>query len=264
MYQMSQLYIPSIPSKLEYLVLSSSGAITYAASEITSSSTYDFGMFIPPNSGFQYSSHDSSIRAYQTSLQSRYQFASFQREYHFDPSSFLKPGKEGIFVGKSEEIKEFIQDAFEKVCGYPLPTAFKISICKEKQFRFIALSPNTVGLSINRSQQGLLSEIFVLEGSMGRVMLTLGHEIGHVLTRTLPDPVDEEAKAYAFSLAWIKIIQEHNIAGLQDALITEVPAVNGLHNVAFAFVQQFLKQGMEAWEIYQRLIKNLFREKCEA
>lgn len=257
MYQMSQHYISNNPRRLEYLVLSDErGNVAYSASRVTSAHNYDFGMFIPSEAinSIQYFSEDSALRTYHHSLKSVYQNPSLQREYHFDPNSFLKPGKEGIFVGKAEEVREHIENAFEKICGYPLPASLKISICNEKQFRTIAPSPNTVGLSINRSQQGLLSEIFVLEGSLGIVMLTLGHEIGHVLTKTLNDPIDEEAKAYSFSLAWIKIIQENNIAGLRDALITEVPAANGLHNIAFNKVLQLLNRGLNAWIIYQQLI----------
>ena len=184
----------------------------------------------------------------------QYNIAQTHTEYHFSPEVFLKPGKEGMFVGKAEEIRENIETAFQVVTGSSFPPDIKISICDEQEFQKIAPSPGTLGLSINRSTQGLLSEIFVLNGSLARVMLTIGHEIGHVLTTTLSNAHDEEAKAYAFSLAWMNKIQEEDIAGLGDSFITENPAINGLHNVAFNFVQRMLNQGIEAWTIYLKLV----------
>ena len=53
-------------------------------------------------------------------------------------------------------------------------------------------------------------------------MLTIGHELGHVLTKTLSRHHDEEAKAYAFSLVWIDAIKKNNIANLSGAIITEL------------------------------------------
>ena len=121
----------------------------------------------------------------------------------------------------------------------------------------IAPHPGTIGLSINRGKDGLTSEIFVLNDTLARVLLTLGHELGHVLTQTLDNPHDEEAKAYAFSLVWMKAIKEHDIAGLSDAIVTERPAENGLHNVAFGFVERLLQTGKEVGEIYVELIRKV-------
>ncbi len=176
------------------------------------------------------------------------------REYHFNPISFLKPGKEGKFVGRAEEIRPFVEEAFSKMCHEPFPIDIMLSVLDENAFRKIAPHPGTVGLSINRKPHGLLSEIFVLHGSLGRVLLTIGHELGHALSFPLASPHDEEAKAYAFSLAWMRVVKEHNIAGLQNAFISEQPAENGLHNVAFAFVQQLVQQEKTAEEIHSSLI----------
>lgn len=187
-----------------------------------------------------------------------YELFKPQREYLFQPEDFLKPGKEGRFVGKAEEIKEFVEGAFERLMGQPFPNDVKISLLDEKRFRKLAPRPGTQGLSINRSKHNLLSEIFVLSGSLARVMLTLGHELGHVLTPTLDSAQDEEAKAYAFSLEWMRVIKEHNIANLAEAIIFDTPAQNGLHNVAFDFVHRLIKQGKRAWEVYLGLVRNLF------
>ena len=175
-------------------------------------------------------------------------------EYHFTPDAFLLPGKEGIFVGDAEEIRPFVEETFQTIFNQPFPRNIKISLLNADDFRKIAPHPGTIGLSLNRTKQGLLSEIFVLQGSLARVMLTLGHELGHVLTETLPDAHDEEAKAYAFSLAWMNTIRKHNIAHLENSFVTESPALNGLHNIAFAFIQQKLNAGHETWNLYLDLI----------
>lgn len=178
-------------------------------------------------------------------------------EYHFIPETFLRPGREGKFVGQAEEIKEYVQEAFTAMFDAPFPNDIKISVCSREEFRKLAPHPSTIGLSLNRQEAGLLSEIFVLNDSLGRVMLTIGHELGHVLTKTLDNPQDEEAKAYAFSLAWMNVIREYDIAGLADAIVAERPAENGLHNVAFFFVERLIRQGKGVWEVYTGLVRRL-------
>lgn len=224
------------------------------ATSTTSTFSYNDGMFIPSRDVlFQYSIEKEKLLPYSLQ-QENYIFNTPKPEYHFVPENFLKPGKEGIFVGKAEEVKEFVEETFEKIFQLSFPNAIKMSILNKEEFRKIAPSSNTIGLSLNRSQQGLLSEIFVLNDTLGRVMLTIGHELGHVLTKTLPNPHDEEAKAYAFSLLWMKVIQENNIANLGEAIITEQPARNGLHNISFAFVHNLIIQGKKPEEIYELLL----------
>lgn len=176
-------------------------------------------------------------------------------EYHFNPEEFLKPGKGGKFVGQAEEVRAFVEEAFEKMFNCPFPEDIKISVCDEKEFRILAPHPGTIGLSINRRTQGLLSEIFVLHGSLARVLLTVGHELGHVFTQTLNHAPDEEAKAYAFSMAWMEVIKEYDVAHLRNAFFSEMPAQNGLHDVAFAFVSRLLQQGQKAWTVWEMLVK---------
>jgi hypothetical protein len=182
-----------------------------------------------------------------------YQLFPTRPEYHFQPDNFLKPGKAGKFVGEAADIQEFVEDTFEKMIGHTFPPNIKVSVLGKRAFRKIAPSPATVGLSINRSSSAMISEVFVLSGSIGRVLLTLGHELGHVLSPTLENPIDEEAKAYAFSFAWMEIIKEHNIAGLADALILENPAHNGLHDKAFEFVIAEMK-AKSSWEVWKSLV----------
>ncbi len=189
----------------------------------------------------------------EANKESPYNLFTFQPEYHFIPDNFLKPGQNSIFVGKAAEVRGYIEEAFENIFDRPFPSDIKISILDQENFRKLAPAANTIGLSINRSSFGLLSEIFILNDSLGRVMLTIGHELGHVLTPTLPNLHDEEAKAYAFSLLWMKIIKEKNIANLSAAIITECPAENGLHNISFRFVQNLICQGKEERELYLEL-----------
>ncbi|HLD80133.1 MAG TPA: hypothetical protein VJA18_06250 [Candidatus Nanoarchaeia archaeon] len=249
----------SSQNRLEYLT---SHTPSYTSStqpfySIVAIPTYSDRMFIPAQERISYSSstliHSPALHPY-SHTRAGYHFTVPTPEYHFVPDNFLKPGKEGIFVGKAEEVKEFVEEAFETIFAQPFPNHIKMSILDREKFQKIAPSSNTIGLSLNRSKEGLLSEIFILNDSLGRVMLTIGHELGHVLTPALQNAHDEEAKAYAFSLVWMKIIKEHNIANLGDAIITEHPAENGLHNIAFRFVSKLLAAGKEEWETYTELI----------
>ena len=86
--------------------------------------------------------------------------------------------------------------------------------------------------------------------------MTIGHELGHVFTKSLINKHNEEAKAFAFEIAWLKTIIEHNIAGLQYSFNLDVkPAKNGLHDIAFAHVKKWLEKGKKAIEIYWELVK---------
>ena len=46
------------------------------------------------------------------------------------------------------------------------------------------------------------------EARLDEMMITIGHELGHAYGRLLSDPALEEAKAYAFTEAWVKVIVE--------------------------------------------------------
>ncbi len=250
------MYHTSHYAGLEYLAQSSvpynRNKVFYSATSAISSG-YNDGMFIPSRDfSFSYSASENTKSSYSLN-HDHYALFTPKPEYHFIPDQFLKPGKEGIFVGQAEEVREFVEEAFEQIFHKKLPNNIKISILSGQEFRKLAPSPNTIGLSLNRSQEGLLSEIFILNDALGRVMLTIGHELGHVLTATLVNTHHEEAKAYAFSLLWMKIIKEHNIANLGDAVIIERPAENGLHNVAFRFVHEMMKE-KSIEEIYSELI----------
>ncbi len=199
---------------------------------------------------------DGNLFNYSKSDQIAYHLFKTKPEYTFSPDSFLKPGKGGKFVGKADEVKEFVEEAFKEMFENNFPDDIKISVLEEERFRKLTNNQNTIGLSINRRKLGLLSEIFVLNGSLGQVMLTIGHELGHVLTETLNNAHDEEAKAYAFSLMWMNVIKRQNIANLREAIVLNNPAENGLHNVAFNFVEKLVKNGRALGEVYLGLIKS--------
>ena len=97
-----------------------------------------------------------------------------------------------------------------------------------------------------------------MENHLDALMVVVGHEIGHVLTKSLPNKHDEEAKAFAFSIEWAKTIKEHNIANLGLSIKDELdfrPARNGLHDVAFAFVDFMLKKGRKAIDLHSDLVR---------
>jgi hypothetical protein len=263
MYQMSQGYSAG---SIGYTSRSSSAleqAVDFAPLRLETqgfsyaSAVPASGEYLRPsvsNSSVVYNPGVESSLLYNSSVDVYSIVSSPHIEYHFDPNNFLKPGMHGTFVGKIEEIKEHITDTFEKMFDTPFPTDLKLSLLDKHEFEKIAPGKGTIGISFNRRQSGLISEIFVLNGSLARVMLTIGHELGHVLTPTLGCAKTEEAKAFAFSHIWMNTIKEHNIAGLADAFIVEQPAINGLHNVAFDYVAKLIARGKSAADVYGELI----------
>jgi hypothetical protein len=253
MYQMSQSYCSGCSgadytsggSQLEYIANncdSNCGENTfYSVSEPVISES----SFVPQREYFKQQYQKEKLG---------YDLFHSQPNYDFIPDNFLKPGTTGTFVGKADEIKEFIEDTFEKITGKEFPNDIKISVLEDERFNKLNNNLSVRGLSINRRKLGLVSEIFIRNDYLAKVMLTIGHELGHVLTKTLKNVHDEEAKAYSFSLEWMKIIKENNVGGLGEAIVLESPAQNGLHNVAFSFVQKMVKN-KNFWEIYLNLVK---------
>lgn len=180
------------------------------------------------------------------------------KEY-FVVDNFLNPLRpETQFIGALEQVKEFVEQTFRLVTGEIFPDNVQLTVCSEEQLKKIHLSLNGTwndgiqGFSINKQGKGI-NEIFVKQENLDKLMLTIGHEIGHVMSSTLKDARDEEAKAFAFSLAWMKTIVENNIAGLKSC-INPSPARNGLHNVAFQFVESMIDNGKKAIEVFNDLV----------
>jgi len=163
------------------------------------------------------------------------------------------------FINRAEQIKHHITETFEHMLGKPFPDNIAVRICDREEMINIH-SPNNgewsdgiLGFAINN--RPYTSEIFVLNNNLDRLMLVIGHEIGHVLSNRLKDNVIEEAKAFSFEFAWAKTIKEHNIAGLADSITLNFkPAKNGLHNIAFDFVRTKVTQGLQALEVYFKII----------
>lgn len=165
------------------------------------------------------------------------------------------------FVNDAKLIEAPVREAFKATTGKELPRNIVIRLCDESELKKAHQSRNGVwshgihGFSINRGLKGT-SEVFVKKGFMDEVMVTLGHELGHVISPSLQDARDEEAKAFAFSSAWMRIIVDNNIAGLTNA-INPSPAKNGVHDVGFDFVQEELKKGVSAFDVFMALAQGL-------
>lgn len=182
---------------------------------------------------------------------------------HASVNDFLNPDRPVTrFVGKAEEIKHHIEEAFEKTTGKKLPQHITISVVKKEELKNIheknkgIWSEGIMGFAINKE----LPEIFARENNLDQLMLTIGHELGHVFTKSLSSKHNEEAKAFAFEIAWLKAIIENNIADLQNSFRLDVqPAKNGLHDIAFEHVKKWLKTGEKAIQIYWDLVKGLLK-----
>lgn len=193
----------------------------------------------------------------------RYLTNRTKEQAYFAPDVFLNDTPTEFISSEDEEqgklILSLVEDAFEATTGKKIPKDLKIKVCSEEELKSFHKANNGKwnqgirGFSINRRGFGT-SEVFVKEDELARLMLTMGHEIGHVASLPMNDAVDEEAKAFAFSMAWMNSIKENNIGGL-STVINPRPANNGLHNVAFDFVLKLLEKGRNALEVYLELIR---------
>ncbi|MBT7497647.1 hypothetical protein HN662_04915 [Candidatus Woesearchaeota archaeon] len=176
----------------------------------------------------------------------------------FDPGTLVN--KKTRFVDEAEELLPYLENTHLEVTGTPLPTNFSLKLCDKDELKVAyeffkgTWQKGIQGFCINRKQG--TSRVFVLKDELAKVMLTIGHEVGHLQTASLQG-VEEEAKAYAFSLEWMEAIKRKNIAGLGSVLISERPAENGLHNVAFEFVLGMMRQGTNAKAVFNQLINGL-------
>ncbi len=163
-------------------------------------------------------------------------------------------------ISTENEIMQYVKQAFKKTTGKEFSTDFiKITILNEKDFRKLhednkgIWSPGLQGFAINRNRKGI-NEIFVKQERLDSLMLTIGHEIGHIMSPTLRNSTDEEAKAFAFSMEWMRAIKDNNIAGIAQC-INPNPAKNGLHDKAFEFVIELIQEGKVAMQIFEELSK---------
>ena len=168
----------------------------------------------------------------------------------FKPEMFLAPNRKNVkFIKAPEEVQKLVEQTFELLTNKPLPN-FNIRICtpEEMQKAHPNWNPSIKGFAVPAAQS-----IFVLQAPLDELMITIGHEIGHLLAKSAENEQDEEAKAFAFCCAWISIIKEHNIGGLRDNLVIPTPAQNGVHDKAWEFVQQMIKHGENPIGLFYQL-----------
>ncbi|HLC46598.1 MAG TPA: hypothetical protein VJI75_02545 [Candidatus Nanoarchaeia archaeon] len=186
-------------------------------------------------------------------------------ESHFSPDSFLKPQRPAApFIGKAEDVQHYVREAFRATTGKRLPEDISINVVNKEEMRrahenFGGIwSEGIQGFSINR--KGFSQSIIVVkENDLDRLLITIGHEIGHVLSFPLLDKLDEEAKAFAFEHAWLEALRDNDIANLSESIQLSPhpgPARNGLHDLASGFVQSLVSAGIGAMEIFNKLIHN--------
>ena len=168
---------------------------------------------------------------------------------------FLNPNRQlTAFIGDAAQIREFAEEAFFKTTGMEFPNDIAVRVLDENHFR-----EGLQGFAVNRKEQGQISDVVVKQNTMDRVMVILGHEIGHVMSRRLNDARSEEAKAFAFSMEWIKQIKKHNIAGLSCSVCNDRAANNGIHDKALEFVINQIQEGKKPMQIVRELVSGEIR-----
>ena len=185
---------------------------------------------------------------------------SYVAEHSFTPELFLNPSRpKARFIDDNGEAGSIAEETFELMMKEKLPENISINVLPFDEFKAIhsgfgAWSSGILGFSINGDDK----KIFARENNLDALILVIGHEIGHVLTETLQNKHDEEAKAFAFSIEWAKTIKEHNVANLGLSIKEKIdfqPARNGLHDVAFAFVDFIVKKGKKALGLHNDLVR---------
>ena len=257
------------PSPLEYMASTPSpvrGTVAYASASAADAAN-NYGSVQP------YASQGYAERAYASTTETasyapatNYVAPKDDMVYHlaqrqemasaaFAADDFLDPHRPRTpFVGNAEEVRPHVEEAFRLLMGSELPHDIIIRIGSEEQLAMAypgQWESNIAGFALNRVGWGT-SEIFARKDEMDRLLLTIGHELGHVMSQPLPRIHDEEGKAFAFSLAWMKTIKDNNIAGIGHA-INPNPARNGLHDVAFNFVADLVEKGKAAMDVFSEL-----------
>ncbi len=213
-------------------------------------SGYDCGSCSLYSGNSGYSSNDSPSYSSNSSNYSQPMYDSQE----FSPSFFVDESSE--FVGDipgQGAIIDHAKNVFRNLTNQEFPDNISITLCDCENFdkllpSGVSENSSVMGFAVNRKGFGI-SKIFVRNNSLPQLFVTLGHEIGHVITRQLSDVRDEEAKAFSFARAWVVKTKELNIAGL-DKFLKPRPALNGVHNVAFDFVEREIADGISPLNIY--------------
>jgi len=247
------------PNNLEYIVGSSYMADYNPGIAYFSKSTVDKYAFVrnPMPELFYIPSPGSNFS--ETYSQKEEHYHNYFHSNELSPSIFLSPSRpKSKFVEDSNEARKIAEEVFRLMANKELQKAISINVLPLNDFRLIhsqfgRWNGGILGFSIN----GKNKLVFVREGSLDSMIIVLGHELGHILTESLPNKHDEEAKAFAFSVEWAKTIKKFNVAGLADSIADEIdfaPAKNGLHDVAFSFVN-IMAGKRKPMELHDDLVK---------
>jgi len=166
------------------------------------------------------------------------------------------------FINQAAEVQSLVIETFETLTKESFPSDIEVNVCSEEEMKKAHESfggkwhKGILGFAINPLKG--IKKVFVIKNHLDALMLTIGHELGHVLTPRLENELNEEAKAFAFELAWMKTIIEHNIGTLAECFDPNFnPAQNGLHDVAFNFIANLKKTGKEAIDTFKELAKGI-------
>ncbi len=247
-------------SGLEYIVSN------FYSRNYSSSPTYCLG-FVDDKYKFSRNNHCESAYIGNTTANSFLAYkageiypSAYTTNHSFSPNIFLSPLRlKSRVVVDNDEIKNIAEEIFELMMKEKMHDDISINILSLNDFKalhsqFGSWSNGILGFSINGDKK----LVFVRENNLDELMIVIGHEIGHVLTRPLPNKHDEEAKAFAFSIEWARTIKKHNIANLGLSIKEDFdfrPAKNGLHDLAFSFVDFMIKRGRKALQLHDDLIK---------
>ncbi|GEM_PF-3574082 len=113
---------------------------------------------------------------------------NYAEPHSFTSQAFLNPSRpKSRFAVDINEIKSIAEETFRLMMNEDLPENISINILPNNEFkaahsRFGSWISGIVGFSIN----GKYKKVFVKETELDELLIALGHEIGHVLTETLP------------------------------------------------------------------------------
>jgi len=182
------------------------------------------------------------------------------KTYYFTPKIFLNPVRPKTrFINTTTQIQSLIEETFELMLNKKLPNNISIQVCNKEELkqlhsRFGSWNDNIQGFALNNKN---MKQIFVRNNDLDELMLTIGHEIGHVYTKKLDNSHDEEAKAFSFAMQWAKTIRKHDIGNLKENIKDDLdfnPARNGLHDLAFFFVKNLMAKGIKPMQVHWDLV----------
>ena len=185
---------------------------------------------------------------------------TYSSNHSFTPELFLNPIRpRARFIDDSTEVRKIAEQIFELMLKQKMPDEVSINVLPFEEFKdahskFGRWNNGILGFSIN----GEVKKVFVRENHLDMLLLVIAHEIGHVISESLLNAHDEEAKAFAFAFEWAKTIKQHNLENLGQNIKDEIdfqPARNGLHDVAFSFVDFMVKKGIKAIDLHRDLAK---------